>query len=178
MCRLQAATTRTTWVGAAQRCRHKPPLTPLTCRLKGRFLPGRGFHSLYSCRSRAFTSGRLSAAALAALLAPGDWPVSRATFQAQGVTVDNIGAAVHDMLLTTTPRIDLSRHPSATTVVVEISFACLKYGYYREGVISEAIQEQAVLAATGYMEQLLPVELRHPAASYVSPTALHAPASA
>lgn len=122
-------------------------------------------------------SGHFNQNPVASILILG-WPVSRATFQAQGVTVDNIGAAVHDMLLTTTPRIDLSRHPSATTVVVEISFACLKYGYYREGVISEAIQEQAVLAATGYMEQLLPVELRHPAASYVSPTALHAPASA
>lgn len=99
------------------------------------------------------------------------WPVSRATFQAQGVTVDHIGAALHDMLLTTTPPIDLSRHPSATTVVVEVSFACLKYGYYREGVISEAIQEQAVRAATGYMEQLLPVELHRPVASSVSLTA-------
>lgn len=122
-------------------------------------------------------SGHFNQNPVASILILG-WPVSRSTFQAQGVTVDNIGAALHDMLLTTTPRIDLSQHPSATTVVVEISFACLKYGYYREGIISETTEAQAVRAATGYMEQLLPAELHHPVASSVSATALPAPASA
>lgn len=84
------------------------------------------------------------------------WPMSRATYLAQEVTIENIGDEVRTMFLTLSPPVSLSRTPDVATLLVELGFACMKYGYYRDGHISEDVMQQATLAVTGYLEQVLP----------------------
>ena len=84
------------------------------------------------------------------------WPMSRATYMAQEVTIENIGDEVRNIFRTLTPPVEMPAEPDVATIVTELAFACMKYGYYRDGVISEDIMAQAALAATGYLAQVLP----------------------
>lgn len=47
----------------------------------------------------------------------------------------------------------LPHQPDATTLVVEIAFACMKYGYMAEGIISDAICSEAEHAAIAYLSR-------------------------
>lgn len=87
------------------------------------------------------------------------WPMSRATYLAQEVTIENIGDELRLIFLTLSPSVDLSRSPDYATILTELAFSCMKYGYYRDGFISEVVMSQATLAATGYLEQILPPAL-------------------
>ncbi len=84
------------------------------------------------------------------------WPMSRASYMAQEVTIENIGDELRHIFRAFDPPVELASTPDVATIVTELAFACLKYGYYRDGAISEDIMEQAALAATGYLEQVLP----------------------
>lgn len=88
------------------------------------------------------------------------WPMSRATYMAQEVTIENIGDEIRHIFRTLSPAVELPAAPDVATIVTELAFACMKYGYYRDGVISEDIMAQATLAAIGYLEQVLPPALR------------------
>ena len=57
------------------------------------------------------------------------------------------------------PAINIPEEPDSATMLVEIAFAIMKFGYYRDGEISEAIMEQAIHACVGYLLQTLPDEL-------------------
>ena len=87
------------------------------------------------------------------------WHMSRATYLAQEVTIENIGDELGLIFLTLNPSLDLPRSPDYPTIMTELAFACMKYGYYRDGVISEAVMTQASLAVIGYLEQVLPSSL-------------------
>jgi AcrR family transcriptional regulator len=43
--------------------------------------------------------------------------------------------------------------PERVALVIKIAFACLRYGYQKEGRVSPAICDEAVLAATAYLEK-------------------------
>lgn len=84
------------------------------------------------------------------------WPMSRDTYLAQEVTIEHIGDELRSLFLTLSPPVNLPRTPDIATLVTELAFACLKYGYYRDGVITDDVMIQATLAAIGYLEQVLP----------------------
>lgn len=86
------------------------------------------------------------------------WPMSRASYLAQEVTIENIGDELRHIFLTLEPPVALPSAPDIATIITELAFACMKYGYYRDGIISDDIMKQASLAAIGYLEQVLPPE--------------------
>jgi len=88
------------------------------------------------------------------------WPMSRASYMAQEVTIENIGDELRHIFRTLNPPVELPAEPDVATIVTELAFACMKYGYYRDGVISDDIMEQAAVAAIGYLTQVLPPEVR------------------
>lgn len=87
------------------------------------------------------------------------WPMSRDTYLAQEVTIENIGDELRHIFRTLSPAVELAVTPDVATLVTELAFACMKYGYYREGVITDLIIEQAALAVIGYLEQVLPADV-------------------
>ena len=86
-------------------------------------------------------------------------PTSRESYLAQEVTIESIGAEIRAIFKTLKPAIYIPDEPDSATMLVEIAFAIMKFGYYRDGEISEAIMEQAVHACVGYLLQILPNEL-------------------
>lgn len=78
-------------------------------------------------------------------------PFSRTAYLAQTVTIEHIGREVRAALERLVPSLQLPTEPDIATLAVEITFACLKHGYYREGVISAAVQEQAIRVALAYL---------------------------
>lgn len=87
------------------------------------------------------------------------WPVSRESYLAQEVTIENIGDEVRQIFKTLQPAIDIPEDPDTATMLVEIAFGMMKYGYYRDGEISEAIMEQASHACVGYLKEILTPDL-------------------
>ncbi|MEO6697822.1 MAG: TetR/AcrR family transcriptional regulator [Paraperlucidibaca sp.] len=87
------------------------------------------------------------------------WPVSRESYLAQEVTIENIGHEVRTIFKTLKPTVDIPEDPDLATMLVEIAFSIMKFGYYRDGEISEEIMQQASYACVGYLMQILPAEL-------------------
>lgn len=87
------------------------------------------------------------------------WPVSRDSYLAQEVTIENIGQEVRDIFAILTPAVELQQEPDYATMLVEVVFSIMKYGYYRDGEITEETMQQATLACVGYLNQILPSEL-------------------
>lgn len=87
------------------------------------------------------------------------WPVSRASYLAQEVTIENIGDELRHIFETLEPKVEFVLDPDHATILTELAFAVMKYGYYRDGYISDMVIGQASLAVIGYMEQILPPEL-------------------
>lgn len=77
-------------------------------------------------------------------------PFSRTSYLAQEVTIDHIGRKIRELIEQLDMGLDLPKDPDVATLAVEISFACLKHGYYREGFISEGIQQQAIDVTHAY----------------------------
>ena len=86
-------------------------------------------------------------------------PTSRESYLAQAVTIESIGSEVRAIFKTLKPSINIPEDPDSATMLVEIAFAIMKFGYYRDGEISEAIIEQTIHACVGYLLQTLPNEL-------------------
>lgn len=87
------------------------------------------------------------------------WPMSRETYLAQEVTIENIGDELRIIYETAEPAVTLTATPDVGTIVTELAFSLMKYGYYRQGEITPEIIQQAVTAVVGYLEQVLPPEL-------------------
>lgn len=87
------------------------------------------------------------------------WPMSRETYLAQEVTIENIGDALRLIYGAAKPAVTLTTTPDVGTIVTELAFAMMKYGYYRLGEITPDIMQQATTAVIGYLEQVLPPEL-------------------
>jgi AcrR family transcriptional regulator len=86
------------------------------------------------------------------------WPVSRESYLSQEVTIENIGYELRAIYKTLEPAVDMPEHPDAATMLVEITFSIMKFGYYRDGEISEDTMQQAIHACVGYITQILPDE--------------------
>lgn len=84
------------------------------------------------------------------------WPMSRETYLAQEVTIENIGDELRTIYAHAQPSVPLSTTPDVGTIMTELAFSLMKYGYYRQGEISGDIIRQASLAVVGYLEQMLP----------------------
>lgn len=78
-------------------------------------------------------------------------PFSRSAYLAQEVSLNSIGREVQALLASLDTPLHLPDEPDATTIAVELAFACMKHGYYRENHISDAIQAEAARAVTGYL---------------------------
>lgn len=87
------------------------------------------------------------------------WPMSRETYLAQEVTIENIGDELRIIYGAAKPAVTLTITPDVGTIVTELAFAMMKYGYYRLGEITPDIMQQATTAVIGYLEQVLPPEL-------------------
>jgi len=87
------------------------------------------------------------------------WPMSRETYLAQEVTIENIGDELRVIYGAAEPVVTLTTTPDVGTIVTELAFSVMKYGYYRQGEITPEIMQQAAIAVVGYLEQVLPPEL-------------------
>lgn len=87
------------------------------------------------------------------------WPMSRETYLAQEVTIENIGDELRVIYGAAEPVVTLTTTPDVGTIVTELAFSLMKYGYYRQGEITPDIMQQAATAVIGYLEQVLPLEL-------------------
>mgnify|MGYP003396890756 FL=1 len=87
------------------------------------------------------------------------WPMSRETYLAQEVTIENIGDELRVIYGAAEPAVMLTTTPDVGTIVTELAFSMMKYGYYRQGEITPDIMQQAATAVIGYLEQVLPPEL-------------------
>lgn len=87
------------------------------------------------------------------------WPMSRETYLAQEVTIENIGDELRVIYGAAEPAVMLTTTPDVGTIVTELAFSMMKYGYYRQGEITPNIMQQAATAVIGYLEQVLPPEL-------------------
>ena len=87
------------------------------------------------------------------------WPMSRETYLAQEVTIENIGDELRVIYGMAEPTVTLTTTPDVGTIATELAFSLMKYGYYRQGEITPEIMQQAATAVMGYLEQVLPPEL-------------------
>lgn len=78
-------------------------------------------------------------------------PFSRSGFLAQEVTTTSMGGTFRELFATTSPALVLPRKPDVATFAVEIAFACMKHGYYRDGKISKSTRGQALTATVAYL---------------------------
>jgi AcrR family transcriptional regulator len=79
-------------------------------------------------------------------------PFSRASYLAQEATIERISGAIRTILAHMNRPLMLPEQPDVATLSVEIAFACLKHGYYRENLISAITREQAANAAIAYLK--------------------------
>ncbi|GAB3538471.1 hypothetical protein GCM10027343_04280 [Noviherbaspirillum agri] len=95
-------------------------------------------------------SGYYDANPVAGILILGG-PFSRASYLAQEAAIGHIAHAIRLFLRQQELPLLLPEDPDVATLVVEMSFACMKHGYYRENRISTAIREQAANAVIAYL---------------------------
>lgn len=106
------------------------------------------------------------------------WPMSRETYLAQEVTIENIGDELRAIYQTAEPAVTLTTSPDVGTIITELAFSLMKYGYYRQGEITPEITQQASVAVIGYLEQVLPEALAKSQPSAQQVAALQAPTAA
>ncbi len=90
--------------------------------------------------------------AIASMLVLGG-PFSRSAYLAQEITIVNIGQDVRSLFANLAQPFTPPASPDTTTYSVEIAFACMKRGYYEDGQVTEAAQEQATHAAIAYLSR-------------------------
>jgi AcrR family transcriptional regulator len=79
-------------------------------------------------------------------------PFSRSSYLAQEAAIGRIAQSIRAFVRQLDPPLMLPENPDVATLIVEISFACMKHGYYRENRISQAIREQAAKAVIAYLK--------------------------
>ena len=78
-------------------------------------------------------------------------PFSRASYLAQETAIGHIAQSIRLFLRELELPLLLPEEPDVATLIVEMSFACMKHGYYRENRIADAIREQAANAVIAYL---------------------------
>lgn len=78
-------------------------------------------------------------------------PFSRSDHQAHLAKNEALGLMLRTGIKRNGGLENLPTSPNAATLAVEICFACMKYGYGREGKISEVICEEAARAVIAYL---------------------------
>ena len=79
-------------------------------------------------------------------------PFSQTSYLAQEAMIENITHTIRSFFSQVDPPLVLPEKPDVVTLVIEIAFACMKHGYYREGFISPMIREHAAKAALAYLK--------------------------
>lgn len=83
-------------------------------------------------------------------------PHSHAAYLAQESMSATIGGVLRSATESRLPGVRIPRSPDISTLAVEIGFACMKHGYYRDGSITSVIRAQAVTAVIAYVEACVP----------------------
>ncbi|MBU6437577.1 MAG: TetR/AcrR family transcriptional regulator [Betaproteobacteria bacterium] len=78
-------------------------------------------------------------------------PFSRAGYLSQVAAINRIGREVGATLAQLETPLVLPKSPDAATLAVEIAFACMKFGYYRDSRISRPVRQQACNATVAYL---------------------------
>jgi hypothetical protein len=78
-------------------------------------------------------------------------PLSRGAYLAQEFTIEVIGRQIQLLLAQLPKPLLLPKTPDAATLAVEIAFACMKFGFYRDNCISAQARQQACIAAVAYL---------------------------
>lgn len=79
-------------------------------------------------------------------------PFSRLAYQAQEISLTNIGSELRTVFASLDSPLMIPNEPDIATLAVEIVFACMKHGYYRENHISAAVQAEASRVVISYMK--------------------------
>ncbi|GAC1376949.1 MAG: hypothetical protein NVS3B3_16840 [Aquirhabdus sp.] len=79
-------------------------------------------------------------------------PFSQTSYHAQEAMIENITHTIRNFFNQVDPPLAIPEQPDVVTLVIEIAFACMKHGYYRENCISPMIREQAARAAIAYLK--------------------------
>ena len=115
----------------------------------GATLAGQPLPELIRAATRA-VSDYYNAHPVASMLILGG-PMSRTAYLSQEVTIQDIGGQVRGLLEIHQPDLVFPSEPDAITLAVEIAFACMRYSYFAHGSITEAMCEQAAVAAQAYL---------------------------
>jgi hypothetical protein len=78
-------------------------------------------------------------------------PFSQAAYLTQATTNADVGREVRTLLESRPTPVVLPEQPDVATLAVEIAFACMKHGYYRERRLSPVIRREAARAASAYI---------------------------
>ncbi|MCH8498219.1 MAG: TetR/AcrR family transcriptional regulator [Marinobacter sp.] len=81
-------------------------------------------------------------------------PMSRTAYLSQEVTIQDIGRQMRGLLESNQPGLVFPSEPDAITLAVEIAFACMRYSYFAHGRITEAMCDQAAVAAQAYLREV------------------------
>jgi AcrR family transcriptional regulator len=79
-------------------------------------------------------------------------PFSRTSYLAQTITIERVANTIRNFFAQMDPPLLFPQQPDVATLSVEISFACMKHGYFRENIISSCTREQASNAAIAYLK--------------------------
>jgi len=71
--------------------------------------------------------------------------------QAHAVKNETMGKLLRERMADFSDSLVLPAEPDVATLAVEIAFACMKHGYAKDGMISDAICAEAVRAAEAYL---------------------------
>jgi AcrR family transcriptional regulator len=87
---------------------------------------------------------------VAAILVLGG-PTSEDDYKAQRIVIEHIAHELRRAITALPVRVRLPKGPDVASLAVEIAFACLKHGYFRERALSKAIRAEASRAAVAYI---------------------------
>lgn len=82
-------------------------------------------------------------------------PMSREAYLSQEVSIQDIGRQLRTLLGRYRPELTLPEDPDVMTLAVEVAFACLKHAYFTQARISDAMVDQARIAALAYLRTWL-----------------------
>ncbi|TVP56145.1 MAG: TetR/AcrR family transcriptional regulator [Halomonadaceae bacterium] len=82
-------------------------------------------------------------------------PMSRTGYLSQEVTIQDIGQRVRPVFLNLLPARPLPDSPDVITIAVEIAFACMRHSWFTHEQVTDAMAEQASMAAVSYLSNWL-----------------------
>lgn len=82
-------------------------------------------------------------------------PMSRTGYLSQEITIQDIGQRLRPLFQKLETRQPLPENPDVITIAVEIAFACMRHSWFTHEQVTDAMAEQASLAATAYLANWL-----------------------